>query len=324
MITTGKLNSSVRIDQDTFPHRICFEQQTDAADFIQWYKENTAYLDETLLSRGAILFQGVAIDSVPVFEQVTGSIAVKFRNYIDGSYPRRKLKGHVYVSTEYDPAYNITLHNELSYSVKWPSKLFFGCIIPPEEGGETPLADSRRILQVMDPALLEEFNRKQVRYIRNLHGGEGLGPSWQEVFETEDKKIVEKYCADIEIVYEWKDNGGLRLTHIRPATAVHPVTKEKIWFNQVDQFHPSHFNKEIYETLLLLADYDEEALPLYASFGDGSKISDDIIKEVQQTIDKVVVVRPWEKGDFIIVDNMLAAHGRKAYKGARQIVVSMS
>jgi hypothetical protein len=163
-----------------------------------------------------------------------------------------------------------------------------------------------------------------VRYIRNLHGGEGLGPSWQEVFETEDRSVVEKYCGEIDMKYEWKDNGGIKLIQVRPATVFHPVTEEKVWFNQVDQFHPSHFNAEIYETLMLLANDNEEELPLYASFGDGSKISEAIIREVQSTIDNVTVVRPWEKGDFIIVDNMLTAHGRKSYTGERQIVVSMS
>jgi alpha-ketoglutarate-dependent taurine dioxygenase len=37
-----------------------------------------------------------------------------------------------------------------------------------------------------------------------------------------------------------------------------------------------------------------------------------------------VVLRPWVKGDLVVVDNMLVAHGRKAYKGDRQIVVSMA
>jgi len=243
---------------------------------------------------------------------------------MDGSYPRRKLKGHVYISTEYDPNYDITMHNELSYSVKWPARLFFSCIVPPAAGGETPLADSRRILQQMNPSLLEEFERKQIRYIRNLHAGEGLGPSWQEVFETTEKEVVQQYCEEAAIRYHWKENGGLKLVQVRPATAIHPVTGERVWFNQVDQFHPSHFNREIYDTLMFLADYQEEELPLYVSFGDGSGITEEIVQEVQDTINKVLVIRPWQQSDFIIVDNMLVAHGRKAYKGERQIVVSMS
>lgn len=324
MITPGKYNLREKVAGNTFPHRICFEKDTDLDDFIHWYKENITVVENILKEKGAILFQGLDMDTIASFEYITGSIATKFRNYLDGGYPRRRLKGHVYISTEYDPNDDITMHNELSYAVKWPERLFFGCIVPPESGGETPLVDSRMILQHMNPALLDEFEKKQVRYIRNLHAGKGSGPSWNEVFETAERKIVEKYCDDAEITYHWKSDGGLKLLQTRPATAIHPVTKDRVWFNQVDQFHPSHFNREKYETLMLLANEEEEELPLYASFGDGSKISEDIIREVQRTIDEVVIIRPWEKTDFVIVDNMLVAHGRKAYKGERQIVVSMS
>jgi alpha-ketoglutarate-dependent taurine dioxygenase len=314
----------VSLDKKTFPATFTFAEGMDMPALVAWYNENKELIDETLLEAGAILLKGAQVDTVDKFGQFTGGIASKFRDYVDGNYPRRNLKGHVYISTEYDANYDITMHNELSYSFKWPSKLFFGCIVPPVQGGETPLADSRKIVQTMDPALLHEFESKKVRYIRNLHGGAGMGPSWQETFATEDRKVVEEYCDQIDMKYIWKDNGGLRLENTRPATRLHPVTGEKVWFNQVDQYHPSHFPREVYETLIMLAEGDEEELPLYVSFGDGGRVTEDVIKEVIRTIDKSVVIRPWEKGDFVLVDNMLVAHGRKAYKGNRQIVVAMA
>jgi hypothetical protein len=324
MIDNMLQEAVVQIDEQQFPLTVTFEQGTPIPVMIDWYKSNTAFIEKKLLEKGAILIQGVAIHSVPEFESVTGAIGTKFRNYVDGSYPRRNLKGHVYISTEYDPAFDITLHNELSYSVKWPSRLFFGSIIPAATGGETPLADSREIVKVMDPSILEEFESKQIRYVRNLHAGEGLGPTWMDTFETDDRKVVERHCDEIEIEYHWKNNGGLKLVHTRPATRRHPVTGEKVWFNQADQFHPSHFKKDVYETLMLLADFNEEELPLYACFGDGSKISEEMIRAVINTINGIAVSRPWVKGDFVVLDNMLVAHGRKSYTGERQTVVSMA
>ena len=311
------------VDECAFPARIRFEDNTPLEAFTEWYHANKAYLDSLLLKTGALLVQGVAIDSVDRFQEVTQALGTKFRDYLDGSYPRRNLKGHVYISTEYDPSYNITMHNELSYSVKWPSQLLFGCVIPPATGGETPLADSREIYRVMPPEILAEFEQKQVRYVRNLHGGQGMGPSWMDTFGTTEKAVVEKHCRDISIEYEWRDGDNLRLLHTRPATRVHPVTGEKVWFNQADQFHPTHFPAEVYETLLMMAGGVEEDLPLFVSFGDGSKIPEATIHEIMDVIDSVVVLRPWQKGDFVIVENMLVAHGRKAYTGDRQIVVSM-
>lgn len=314
----------VTIIEDTFPLTITFEKNTRTAFFISWYKDNKAMIERKLLEKGAVLFQGVDIDTVDKFESVTGAIATKFRSYLDGSYPRKNLKGHVYISTEYDPAYDITLHNELSYSMKWPSKLYFGSIIPASTGGETPLVDSREIVRVMNRSIVKVFEKKQIRYVRNLHGGKGMGPSWMDTFETNDRNILMKHCDDIQIQYEWKNDGGVKLVNIRPATRIHPLTGEKVWFNQADQYHPSHFPTELYDTLMLLANNDEESLPLYASFGDGSKIEVDMIKEILSTINSIAVVRPWEKGDFVVLDNMLVAHGRKSYTGERQTLVSMA
>jgi hypothetical protein len=316
--------TDVQVAEGSFPLQHRFEPGTPVTEFVNWYQASEPALRQDLLRTGALLFEGIAIGSVADFEALTGAISTKFRNYVDGSYPRRRLSSHVYISTEYDANFQITMHNELSYSTKWPERLYLGCIIPPREGGQTPLADSRRVLRYMPPDLLAEFEAKGVKYVRNLHAGEGLGPSWQETFETDDPRVVERHCNEIDIAYQWQKGGGVKLIHVRPATRVHPVTGEKVWFNQVDQYHPSHLRADIYETLLLLAGGREEDLPLYASFGDGTPLTVEIIKAVQQAIDQCVFLRPWQQGDFVVLDNMLVCHGRMPYRGDRQIVVSMA
>ena len=54
-------------------------------------------------------------------------------------------------------------------------------------------------------------SRKQVKYLRNLHNGQGFGLSWQTAFQTTDKSVVEDYCRDKSVEFEWKVDGGLRL-----------------------------------------------------------------------------------------------------------------
>jgi alpha-ketoglutarate-dependent taurine dioxygenase len=36
------------------------------------------------------------------------------------------------------------------------------------------------------------------------------------------------------------------------------------------------------------------------------------------------VAFPWQKGDILMVDNMLAAHGREPFTGPRKIMVAMA
>jgi alpha-ketoglutarate-dependent taurine dioxygenase len=38
----------------------------------------------------------------------------------------------------------------------------------------------------------------------------------------------------------------------------------------------------------------------------------------------VEIVFPWQAGDVMVIDNILAMHGRKPYRGPRRIVVAMA
>jgi hypothetical protein len=314
------INKTVRTD---FPKIFHFDNM-DVPEFISWYHDNLKQIEDDLLQTGAILFRGINIDELTVFEQVMDPISKKFLSYIDGNSPRTKLSAKVYTSTEYDPNYFITLHNELSYSAKWPSKIFFCCLIPAPSGGETPIADCRRVLRHMEPALVQKIKTKKIKYQRNLHGGKGFGPSWQDTFETKDKNLVEQYCRQGFIQYEWKSDGGIKLIHVREGIIKHPVSGEEVWFNQIDQFHPSHFDQEIYETLMLMYGNDETQLPTYVTFGDDTPISTEVVKEIRKTVDGETMKTPWQKGDLLLLDNVLTSHGRMPYKGNRRIVVSMS
>src|SRR5262245_46617142 len=159
---------------------------------VSWYRDQQARMEELLLLHGALLFRGCGVDSREALQRVVSGIGGPTIDYVDGNSPRQKLGSGVYTSTDYPPEFFISLHNELSYSNRWPGRLFFCCVTAPAEGGETPLADSRAILQRLRPDVREAFVEKKVKYIRNLHGGSGFGPSWQKTFETDDRGIVEE------------------------------------------------------------------------------------------------------------------------------------
>lgn len=292
-------------------------------NFIEFYNTNRETIEKTLLKYGAVKFQNIPIKSVGDFQQVTNSISGKFLNYIDGNSPRTKLTSNIYTSTEYDKSQIITMHNELSYSPLWPSRLYFTCLDLPETGGETLLADSREILAAMDQGIVEEINRKGVKYIRNLHGGMGMGPSWQETFETGDKRDVEKYCRNNGVDYKWNEYGNLSVIYAAKGIILHRESKERLWFNQIDQFHPSQLPPEIYAELQLMYDHVSE-FPTYVRFGDDTLISEEMVTRINKTIDTVTVYPKWDMDEFLIVDNERVAHGRNSYTGTRKVLVSMA
>lgn len=292
-------------------------------EFIAYFKNNKPAFDATLEKTGMLKFTGVRIATVDDFQYIIDQIASRFLNYIDGNSPRTKLSGNVYTSTEYDKTQKITMHNELSYSAKWPNKLFFSCILPATEGGETLLADSRDILKQMNSEIVAAIEQKGVTYIRNLHGGRGIGPSWQETFETDSKTTVEDYCRSYKIDYEWGGDDNIKIKQFSKGIITHRTTGEKLWFNQIDQFHPVQLEEELFETLKIL--YDEpENFPMYVRFGDGTPIQESMVKEILKTIETVTIAPAWSRNELLIVDNELVSHGRNSYTGERKVVVAMS
>jgi alpha-ketoglutarate-dependent taurine dioxygenase len=295
----------------------------DVDQFIVFYRENEALYEQLLINSGAIKFKGIEIKSTQDFQKLTGGISTGFQDYVDGNSPRTKLSANVYTSTEYDSSRIITMHNELSYTAKWPHKLFFSCLQPAQSGGETLLADGRKILRTMDKAVVSEIVSRGIIYVRNLHGGAGLGPSWQETFETTEKMKVEVYCRLTGTEFKWKEGGGLQLLQRSKGVINHRVTGEQVWFNQIDQFHPSHLGKELYEVMMsmFLSPMD---FPMYVMFGDGGEIDEQIVKTITETIAQVTMAPKWKTNELLIVDNELMTHGRAAFAGDRKVLVTMS
>lgn len=315
------MNTAIDIQNDFLKNRTLANLSIE--EFIDYYKKNEQIIEQELLNHGAIKFKNIRIDSMNDFQKITSGISEKFGGYVDGNSPRTKLSGTVYTSTEYDKSQKITMHNELSYSAIWPGKLFLSCLIPAQMGGETLLADSRQILKEMPEAIVSEIRDKGIHYIRNLHGGMGMGPSWQHTFETENREELEKHCENLGIDYEWKDDGGIRLIQYSKGIIKHTKTGEEVWFNQIDQFHPSHLGDDLYETIQAIYE-DPREFPMYVQFADGTSISESVVKQITEIIDRLTVAPVWDKHELLMVDNVLACHGRNPYEGERRVVVSMS
>ena len=56
---------------------------------------------------------------------------------------------------------------------------------------------------------------------------------WEDVFETDQKEVVEKECRKNGIDFSWNKNDGLSMVHSQTAVERHPDTGEKVWFNHV-------------------------------------------------------------------------------------------
>jgi alpha-ketoglutarate-dependent taurine dioxygenase len=239
---------------------------------------------------------------------------------MERSSPRLQVSGNVYSSTEYPAEGAIFLHCENSYQQTWPLRIFFYCQVAAELGGETPIADTRRILARIDPFVRDKFARKGITYVRNF--GTGLGMSWQMAFQTEDRKVVEQYCSEARIEYSWEGGDRLKTKQVRQAIRIHPITGESVWFNHAVFFHVSTLDPATQE--VLRGSYSEEELPNNTYYGDGSQIEPRTLDHLRAAYRQEAVCFAWHQGDILMLDNMLAAHGRTPYRGQRRILVGMT
>jgi alpha-ketoglutarate-dependent taurine dioxygenase len=287
-----------------------------------WATSHRTLVNEYLDRHGAILFRGFEVRQMRDFEEAirATTVASELLEYEYRSTPRTQVSGRIYTSTEYPAELSIPLHNEMSYSLQWPMKVYFHCVLPAQGGGETPIADSRRVYARVSPSVRARFAEKGVRYVRNY--GHGPDLSWQNVFQTENKAEVEDYCRRERIEFEWKPGDRLRTSQLCQAIACHPHTGEMVWFNQAHLFHTSTLEEKVRE--LLSAEFVEQDLPRNAYYGDGSRIETSTLNEILEAYRHETVSFTWHKGDVLMVDNMLVAHGRRPYSGPRKILVGMA
>lgn len=293
--------------------------QMENVDLAGWVEANRQYIDEKLHHHGAILFRGFDLSDEADFSRVMQATGCQLSDYVEKATPRSRVKSHIYTSTEFPQEFKIAQHNELSYVKPWPMRIYLFAEHSPSIGGETPVADVRKVLSYIDPEIREKFERLGWRLVRNY--GFGFGPEWRAAFCVESRKEAEAYFNKSDIQFQWLGDDRLRTEHIRPVTRAHPVTGDKVWFNHVAFWHLSSLPDEIRQRFMV--DFGEEGCPYNTFYGDGSVIEDEVAAHLRAAYDKAEVSFKWQNGDLIMADNMLVSHGRNPYQGERRILVTM-
>ncbi len=287
-------------------------------DLAEWSAAHTAEIQADLLTHGAILFRGFGIDTPEALERFASTLCSELFNE-NGEHPRESVSGNVYTPVFYPQDQRLLWHNENSFNWRWPRKIFFACAQPADQGGETPLVDSRRVYEEVPAEIRSAFEAKGVLYQRTY--SEGLGLPWQTVFQTEDRAEVEREAAMTHVEVDWREGDRLRTRGARPAVIPHPETAELTWFNQGQHWHVSCLDPLTSKSMREL--FADDDLPRHLLFGDGSPIPDEHMQGILDVYKRLEVVFPWQKGDVVLLDNVLVAHGRNPYAGKRKILVAM-
>lgn len=285
-----------------------------------WLAEHRGQVADDLVRHGAVLCRGFDVPDAAAFSVAARTFSPGLLDYVERAAPRTEVADRVFTSTEMSRDRHIDLHHEMSYSHSWPGRVYFYCDVPPGEGGATPVASERRVFPRIAPEVKERFVRHGVRYVRN--DGPDVDLPWQEAFQTSDRREVDAYCRASGTRTVWSGADGLRTIADRQAVTRHPRTGETVWFNHAHLFHPSTLSADVVE--VMVAEYGPDGLPRNVLYGDGELIEDEVIAQIRGFYDDARVSVPWRRCDVLIVDNVLATHGREPFDGDRRILVAMS
>ncbi len=284
-----------------------------------WLSEHLPEVERLASSVPVILFRGFSVQTETHFAQVRDVLLPEPLDYLYRSTPRTTVGEGIMTATEYPSSQEILLHCENAYQRSWPGRLVFCCLVPAETGGQTPICDMRRVSSTIGQANLDLVEKRGIKYIRNYYPGFDL--DWQTVFQTQDRDAVRFFCDQNGIECEWSFDGGLRTSQVCQGVALHPRTGDRVWFNQAHLFHPSALGQGVMEDMLSI--FGEGGLPRDACFGDGSPIDFELLDLVRSAYARHAKEFDWQPGDVLVIDNMLAAHGRRPFNGKRKVLVSM-
>ena len=139
-------------------------------------------------------------------------------------------------------------------------------------------------------------------------------------------------CRENEAAIEWFPDGSVRVHNKRPAVIDHPVTRERAWANCAGAATLRGTIKEIlwnggpfrrlhawfYRGMYAL----QSKIAFSLAYGDGTPIPKHDVEAVCEAEDREKVCFQWRRGDVLILDNWLTAHGRALLRGGRRSILA--
>src|SRR4051794_29200934 len=169
---------------------------------VEWLDRIAPQLRTALHEHGAVYLRGLPIVDVESFGQVRDALMPARTPYREKATPRSDFGNGVFSSTDLPAAQRIRMHNENSYTLTFPGLLMFACLVAPPEGGATPVADCRRVLAELPPALVAKM--RATGWLLNRSYSEHISTDWRTAFAAETTADVEAYCAENLITCRWQ------------------------------------------------------------------------------------------------------------------------
>ena len=286
---------------------------------LSWVRTRGAQLLSEATKHGAVLLRGFPVQTAEEFDLLLQAFELPNFPYTRSlsNAVRVNRTERVFTANEAPCDITIYLHHEMAQTPLFPRRIFFFCQQPADEGGSTPLCRSDWLLKRLteeQPEFVNKCRTHGLRYSNVMPSADdlksGMGRSWQSTLAADRRDEAEARLGELNYTWEWTED-GLRVT-----TPILPAIRQledgrTIFFNQlIAAFHGWKDSRN---------DPDKAV-----RFGDDSPLDGSAVRAAAEIAEELTFDIPWQQGDVALVDNFVAMHGRRAYRGERTVLASLA
>ena len=256
---------------------------------------STAQILEEFKSCGFILFRGFEVDA-----QKMKAFAEQFSSRFVRDETRRRVDSRDgFVGLVDGGTHYISPHCEHANSPFRPDVIWFCCVVPVAQGGETLVWDGVRVWQEMSEELRALFIDKKIRFFQKFPAA-----AWRHFLGTGSTLVDVKRTLDgLEgVSYQINPDQSVSLDYVCSA-----VVKNK------------YGNHEAFANSLISEYKNPRGV---VTFEDGSPIPETVINEIKEIMNRLTEVILWQSGDLAMIDNSRFLHGRRAFKDTRRRILT--
>lgn len=327
--------------------QILDDGQSSLSCLKSWLINHHAIVQEALANCGGLYFKGFSIETAEQFDEIATLIEPDLvqQHVLDGD-TCTWVTPHVYIAAS--PAIKsmrtpLSIHHEDSFAKKVPKTILFCMIEPAPSGGENLLTDGRHVYQALPESLKKKLESSKIKSIVTL----------KDKLLLVNGRIPKNEQAIIQLAQDLQadqihriDDETTSLTFHLPTITQCPHTAAPVWFNIL---HQSHFIngchdiwkayqfrngflsqvqclgvmsqfvlRSLWQKTLLF--FKKSTLMLDCQLGENQKLSWREQLIINRTIWQHTEVIKLAKGDFIVLNNRIIAHGRMPYRGRRLLL----
>ncbi|KAK6925525.1 TauD/TfdA-like domain [Dillenia turbinata] len=305
----GRLEEERVFDGVVFPKTLKPPgEEYGANELVEMIKEKHEWVCDQLRLHSAILFRGFNVSSAEEFGAVVEAFGWDEMGYV-GATTRLKAADRVYTANEAPLHQLINFHHEMALIKKSPSKIFFYCLQPSPEGGETSIVPSNIVVKKMEenyPDLMSKMAKWGIVFHMKTSAQDDsetiISKTWKWLFKTEDEVEAKKRAKEMLTCSSvgFGEDGSADFTY-GPLNPIKEFGGKRVWFTPI-------------------LGYTDDEVGLDMTFGDGSAFSVSDFEAYKKTLSALCVDIKWERGDILLLDNLSVQHARRPGKPPRVIL----